>query len=358
MHQALRRPHTDIAGARTRRWAASGAHVSSEAVEEVPYDAAASGATLAGDAVSAGDAIIFLARRPSARPSSGRSLCHPSPIAPADQITSPPPVHPDDDVPPRPARPSVDEVRAAGQPPGLLDRAEEQWAGRLYMRRLSPHVTRALLRTPVTPNAVTWLMIATGLLAALVLTLPGLVPAIAAVVLIQVQLLCDCVDGELARWYRRRSPVGVYLDKIAHYATETTIPVALGIRADGGFGEIGTWTVWGLVAAMLIALVKAEASLVDVARAEAGLPPVRHVPAVRAPRSAGLRRLRRIVVAVPFFRAFIAVEASLLALAAAVADEAAGDLAGTRVLVAALVAAGAVTAAGHLVAILASDRLR
>jgi CDP-alcohol phosphatidyltransferase len=264
----------------------------------------------------------------------------------------------EDDAPPRPARPSVDEVRAVGQPPGLLQRSEEQWAGRLYMRRLSPHVTRALLRTRVTPNGVTWAMIVSGLLAAAVLTIPGLWPAIAAVLLIQLQLLCDCVDGEMARWYRQRSPAGVYLDKIAHYTTETALPIALGIRADGGFGEIGTWTVWGLVAAVLIGLVKAESQLVDVARAEAGRPPVRHVPSVRAPRSSGLRRLRRVVVAIPFFRAFIAVESSLLALAAAIVDKAAGDLTGTRILVAALVAAGAVTALGHLVAILASDRLR
>jgi hypothetical protein len=54
----------------------------------------------------------------------------------------------------------------------------------------------------------------------------------------------------------------------------------------------------------------------------------------------------------------VAVEASLLALAAAVWDAAAGDLSGTRALLAVLVPIAAVTAAGHLAAILASDRLR
>lgn len=49
------------AGARRRRLAASGGYVVTELVKEVPYYASASGAVLLSDAVSAGDAIVFLA---------------------------------------------------------------------------------------------------------------------------------------------------------------------------------------------------------------------------------------------------------------------------------------------------------
>src|SRR3712207_4134230 len=97
--------------------------------------------------------------------------------------------------------PSIAELRAATQPPSIFERnSGEHWAGKLYVRRLSPYLTRALIPTPLTPNAVTWLMILTGVAAAGVLTLPGIVPAVAAVVLIQLQILFDCSDGELARW--------------------------------------------------------------------------------------------------------------------------------------------------------------
>ena len=251
------------------------------------------------------------------------------------------------------------QVRAVGQPPGLLERSSaEHWAGRLYMRRVSPHVTRALIHTPVTPNAVTWLMTASGLVAALVLTLPGLAAALGAALLIQLQLLLDCVDGELARWQEKRSPAGVYLDQVAHTLTEAALPIALGIRADGGWGEIGGWTTLGLVVSVLVLILKAESALVVVARAESGRPPARDEAAVAAPRASGLRRLRRALRFAPFFRAFVAVEASLLALAAAVWDAAAGDLSGTRGLLTVLVPIAALTAAGHLAAILASDRLR
>ena len=70
------------------------------------------------------------------------------------------------------------------------------------------------------------------------------------------------------------------------------------------------------------------------------------------------RRLRRWVGFFPFFRAFVAIEFSFLALAAAIWDALAGDLTGTRALVIALLPVAAVTLAGRLAAILTSQRLR
>ena len=255
--------------------------------------------------------------------------------------------------------PSIAELRAATQPPSIFDRhSGEHWAGRLYIRRLSPYLTRLLLRTPLTPDAVTWLMIASGLLAAALLTLPGLAAAIAAFLAIQLQILLDCSDGELARWRRRFSPAGVYLDRLGHYVTETALPIGLGIRADGGWEEIGTYTTLGLLIAVLVLLVKGESALVTVARAESGKPVAADTQAVAAPRPGLLRRARRALAFLPFFRAFVAMELTLLALAAAVVDAAGDDLAGTRVLVVVLLPVAALTAAGHLLAIVTSDRLR
>jgi phosphatidylglycerophosphate synthase len=255
--------------------------------------------------------------------------------------------------------PSITELRDATQPDSIFARnSGEHWAGRLYMRRLSPYLTRLLLRTPITPNGVTWLMILTGPAAAAVLTLPGLAGAAGAVVLIQLQLLLDCSDGEVARWRGQGSPAGVYLDRIGHWLTEAALPIALGIRADGGWDDLGTYTTLGLVVSVLVLLIKGESALVTVARAEAGRPPAEDTRAVAAPRATGLRRVRRALGFVPFYRAFVAVEATLLAFAAAIADAVAGEPAGSRVLVIALVAVTAVTAVGHLLAILASDRLR
>jgi phosphatidylglycerophosphate synthase len=257
------------------------------------------------------------------------------------------------------SRPTIAELRAATQPPSIFERdSGEHWAGRLYIRRASPYLTRLFLRTPITPNGVTWLMIGSGIAAAAVLTLPGVLPAVGAVLLIQLQILLDCSDGELARWLDVRSTAGVYLDRIGHWLTEAALPIALGVRADGGWDELGTYTGLGLVVAVLVLLIKGESALVTVARSEAGLTRAADTRAVAAPRGGALRRARRALGFAPFFRAFVAMEFTLLALAAAIVDAAADDLAGSRVLVIALVAVAAVTAAGHLVAILASDRLR
>jgi phosphatidylglycerophosphate synthase len=255
--------------------------------------------------------------------------------------------------------PSIAELRAVTQPEALLARpGGEHWAGRLYMRRLSPHLTRLLVATPLSANAVTALMIPAGLLAALCLSFPGVLPAVGAVALVQLQLLLDCADGEVARWRRTESPAGVYLDQIAHYSTEAALPIALGVRADGGWDSLGGWTALGLLVAVLILLLKSETHLVQIARVRSGRPAV--VEAAGVPRDAkkALLRLRDGARLLPSFRPFQAVEASLLALAAALADAAAEGSPGSRILVLVLLAAAAVAVCGHLLAVLASERLR
>jgi phosphatidylglycerophosphate synthase len=211
-------------------------------------------------------------------------------------------------------------------------------------------VTRALLPTRITPNGVTLLMLLSGLAAAGVLCLPGLLPAVAAFLLIQLQILLDCSDGELARWRDVRSTTGIYLDRIAHWLTESALPIALGIRAEE--------PLLGLVVAVLVLLIKGESALVTVARADAGLPPAADTKAVAAPRGAPLRTARRALGRLPFYRAFVAMEFTLLALAAAIVDTVTGSLDGSQFLVVALIPVAAVTAVGHVVAIVASDRLR
>jgi phosphatidylglycerophosphate synthase len=243
--------------------------------------------------------------------------------------------------------PTIAELRAATQPASIFDRnSGEHWAGKLYMRRLSPYLTRLLLRTGISANGVTWLMILAGVAAAGVLALPGLLPAIGAVLLIQLQLLLDCSDGEVARWRGEKSVLGVYLDRIGHWLTEGALPIALGIRTGDD-----TYVLLGLVAAVLVLLIKGESALVTVARAEAGQPPAADTAAVAAPRPGPLRLARRALGFFPFYRAFVAVEATVLALAAQI-------LGLTEELVVALVVITAITAAGHLLAIVTSARLR
>lgn len=258
--------------------------------------------------------------------------------------------------------PTLEQLRAVAQPPEHIARYNaEHWAGALYIRHVSIYATRALLPTHITPNGVTWLMILVGVVGAFAIPFGGLVGPLVAVLAMQLQILLDCSDGEVARWRQRFSPAGIYLDRVGHYLTEATIPVALGLRADGWSLDdpwnVGGWTVLGLVISVLVLLNKAFTDLVHVARAKTGRPMLDDVAQVARPKASGVAALRRAFGYVPIFRAFIAVEATLLALVAALVDLAHGDLLGTQVLVAVMVPLAALTAAGHLLGVLSSSRL-
>jgi phosphatidylglycerophosphate synthase len=253
------------------------------------------------------------------------------------------------------AAPSIAELRTATQPESITERgAQETWAARLYMRRVSPYLTRLLLAARLSPDAATALMIPVGLAAGFFLTLPGIAAAAGAVICVQLQVLLDCSDGELARWQNTQSTRGIYIDQLAHYATEAAIPAGLGVRAAHGWGSLDGWTSLGLLIAVLILLLKSETHLAGIARLRAGRP----VPIEPAPVGGRALRLRDGPRLLPFLRPFQAVEASLLALAAAIGDAAAGGLIGTRTLLAALAGAAIVAVVGHGGAILASDRLK
>ena len=258
----------------------------------------------------------------------------------------------------RPARPTIAELREVTQPPSVRTRAgAEHWVASLYLRDISPYLTRVLLRAGFTANGVTWLMILCAALAAVATGWPGLAGAVLAVLLTQLQQLLDCSDGEVARWRGTSSPLGVYLDRVGHYVAECGIAVALGVRVSGGPQLSGVWISAGLLLGLLVALNKVENDLVHVSRHYAGLSQMRDVEEVRVPSRGLLRQARRLARFVPFHRVFHSIELSLLVLAAAVLDLVTDGRA-TPLLLSALVVAAVVTVVGHLVAVLSSARLR
>jgi len=256
--------------------------------------------------------------------------------------------------------PSLDEVREAGQPPQVLARLnDEHWAGRLYMRKVSPYATLWFARHGWSPNAVTVAFMVSGVAAGVLAAVPGVAAAIGVFLLIQLYLLFDCSDGELARYTRRFSATGVFLDRMGHYIGEALLLAGLGIRAQGHFSLTGGYVTMGLAAAVCATLIKAETDGVTVARASSGLGDA-HDDDALAPRSEGLALARKLAAALRVHRAIQAVELSALIVLTAIVDAAAGGgtLAATRVLAVAALVIGVLIAAAHLVAIVASSRLR
>ncbi|MFJ6631921.1 CDP-alcohol phosphatidyltransferase family protein [Streptomyces sp. NPDC091376] len=257
-------------------------------------------------------------------------------------------------------RPSVAELRPVVHPAGVKDRRSgEHWGGRLYMREISLRITRVLVTTKVTPNQLTYLMTLAGVLALPALLVPGIWGAVLAVVMVQLYLLLDCVDGEVARWKKQYSLSGVYLDRVGAYLCDAAVLVGFGLRASDlwGGGRIDwLWAFLGTLAALGAILIKAETDLVGVARHQAGMEPVKDAAA--EPRSSGMALARRAAAGLKFHRLVLGIEASLLILVLAVLDQVQGDLFFSRLGVAVLAGIAMLQTVLHLVSILVSSRLR
>ncbi|MBL1291710.1 CDP-alcohol phosphatidyltransferase family protein [Streptomyces sp. NE06-03E] len=257
-------------------------------------------------------------------------------------------------------KPSIAELRPVVHPPGVKDRRSgEHWAGRLYMREISLRITRRLVTTKITPNQLTYVMTVAGVLAAPALLVPGIPGALLGVLAVQLYLLFDCVDGEVARWKKQYSLAGVYLDRVAAYLCDAAVLVGFGLRAADlwGTGRIDwLWAFLGTLAALGAILIKSETDLVGVARHQGGLPPVKE--AASEPRSSGMAFARRAAGALKFHRLILGIEASLVILVVAVLDTVRDDLFFSRLAVAVMAGIALLQTVLHLVSILASSRLK
>ncbi len=253
----------------------------------------------------------------------------------------------------------VAEIRRIGQPASITGRrSAEHWTASLYLRRFSPYVTWLLLPTGISANGVTLLMILVGWSSAAALLVPGLPGALLAALLAQLQMLVDASDGEVARVRGTSGASGVFLDKIGHYTTEALIPIALGLRAAGGFDPASPWAYAGALLAVVIVWNKALNDMVESTRYTTGMPRQEDSAANVAPRAGFIAAARRAARFVPFHRLYHSVEMTLLILAAAVGDAVTSDLQVTRLLLIVLLPAALLSVLGHAVAILSSQRLR
>ncbi|GAA4517195.1 CDP-alcohol phosphatidyltransferase family protein [Brevibacterium yomogidense] len=266
----------------------------------------------------------------------------------------------------RPGSPTLDQLRAIAQPPEVRSRKNaEHWTAELYLRHISIYLTAVLVRTPITANGVTALMILSGWAVAGALLIPGIWGALLALFFSQLQLYFDCCDGEVARWRGTTSAAGVFLDKVGHYTTEGAVAVALGIRAVGDLSLVRTdpgqaypFIVAGLVLGWFVLLNKALNDMVHVARAFNGLGRLPDTAAATGIPRGLLATLKRIVRFVPFHRIYHSVEMALLAVVAGIVGLVpAIGLTADRVLIVALAILCAVSVVGHFIAIVASRRL-
>ncbi|NBO79427.1 MAG: CDP-alcohol phosphatidyltransferase family protein [Actinobacteria bacterium] len=247
---------------------------------------------------------------------------------------------------------SIKKIKSIGQPAEVMNRrVAEHWSGPMYMRRISPYLTKILLALNFSPTFVTWLMVFSGWIAAASLLIPGRNGVILALIFAQIQMLFDCSDGEMARILKRFNPAGIFIDRFGHYSTEALLAIAFGIRVATQQDSTGLEIVYGLVLALLITFNKVFNDMVHVARSFANLSKLSEDKKVAIPRNKVIAFLRSLFNFFPIHRIFHSMELSFVIFISWLFSIEAQMLQ-------IITLAASITVVGHLVAILSSSRLR
>ncbi len=116
---------------------------------------------------------------------------------------------------------AIQEMRQVCQPRKMNRRGKMVFAGSCWYnkyctRYFSIYFTWFFVKLGVGANGITALMLICGLLGPLLC-----MPHSVWITILGVFFLCmfevlDCVDGEVARWAKKTSVKGVYLDKLSH----------------------------------------------------------------------------------------------------------------------------------------------
>jgi len=117
---------------------------------------------------------------------------------------------------------------------GLVDKVFNRPCGR--------PLSKLLIHTPITPNAVSVISILTGVIAALFFAQGDSRSIIIGAILFQISAIIDCVDGDIARAVFKESPLGKWLDlagdQVVHVSVFACIAIGL-IRTEQT--AYGTW---------------------------------------------------------------------------------------------------------------------
>ena len=117
----------------------------------------------------------------------------------------------------------------------LANRANDGFFSVFFLRKISKLFTWAAVRLKMTPNQVTLISFAVGLYSAYQFSIGTFWSIFAGAVLLQLSIIIDCVDGELARYTRQFSELGAWLDAITDRIKEYLVffGLAYGAAKDG-----------------------------------------------------------------------------------------------------------------------------
>jgi phosphatidylserine synthase len=129
----------------------------------------------------------------------------------------------------------------------IANRANDGFFSVYVLRRFSKLLTWVAVKIGATPNQVTIASFAIGLYAAFLFAQGDFWSILIGAVLLQVSIIVDCVDGELARYTRKFSELGAWLDAITDRVKEYAVFLGL---AYGAYVQNGQ-NLWILAAVLM-----------------------------------------------------------------------------------------------------------
>jgi phosphatidylserine synthase len=129
----------------------------------------------------------------------------------------------------------------------LANRANDGFFSVYVLRRFSKLLTWVAVKIGATPNQVTIASFAIGLYAAFLFAQGDFWSILLGAILLQVSIIVDCVDGELARYTRKFSELGAWLDAITDRVKEYAVFLGL---AYGAYVQNGQ-NLWVLAALLM-----------------------------------------------------------------------------------------------------------
>ena len=113
----------------------------------------------------------------------------------------------------------------------MANRANDGFFSVFFLRKFSKILTWVAVKVGATPNQVTLLSFAIGLYSAYSFSRGTFLSILLGAFLLQLSIIVDCVDGELARYTRKFSKLGAWLDAVTDRVKEYLVFLGLAYGA-------------------------------------------------------------------------------------------------------------------------------
>ncbi|MAG47675.1 hypothetical protein CL617_03640 [archaeon] len=135
---------------------------------------------------------------------------------------------------------------------------------RIMARRFSIYLVWLLIPFKVSGNLASFLMLLTGITASIFFTVGSYWFYVIGTLLLQLWFVLDHADGELARYWKKASTKGIFIDKLTHHIVHPLIFLGLSIGLYKQFNNpimliLGAFTAYFLLLQDLINIDKVEA---------------------------------------------------------------------------------------------------